>query len=143
MLRHSICVLSVLALTGNEAGCDLVLIEIFLLKCESCSYAYKWQWLFRQNKVIASLFSTQRLGCLAYYSLVSFLWLLRTFSLQAFCFFNLNPLFFSFQYWYDLKEYKIYRGQNTIYVPTSMETVRPHVQNGAVLPLGISLLVND
>ena len=47
VLRHSICVLSVLALTGNEAGCDLstnyVLIEIFLLKCESCSYAYKWQ----------------------------------------------------------------------------------------------------
>ena len=43
VLRHSICVLSVVALTGNEAGCDLVLIEIFLLKCESCSYAYKWQ----------------------------------------------------------------------------------------------------
>ena len=68
---------------------------------------------------------------------------IKNFLLTSVLFFSLNPLFFSFQYWYDLNEYKIYRGQNTIYVPTSMETVRPHVQNGAVLPVGISLLVND
>ena len=68
---------------------------------------------------------------------------IKNFKLKSVLFFNLNPLFFSFQYWYDLKEYKIYRGQNTIYVPTPIETVRPHVENGAVLPLGISLLVND
>ncbi|KAM7443658.1 hypothetical protein ABFA07_007550 [Porites harrisoni] len=38
------------------------------------------------------------------------------------------------EYWYDLNEYKIYRGQNTIYVPTSIETIPLFQRGGSIIP---------
>ena len=37
---------------------------------------------------------------------------------------NKRTCFYSEQYWYDLHDFKIYRGENTIYVSTPLEKVR-------------------